>query len=157
MQLKLLADIPEAIPVLARWYFDQWGSQIEGNSVEATCDRICEKLNRDRAPLHLVAVEDDVPLGAAQWKIREMEIYPEREYWLGNVYVSAEARGRGIASQLAEAIAQEARSCGVQVLSLQTERLDGGLYARLGWKPVEKIYRHGRDVLVMERQLSEEP
>lgn len=156
MQLKLLADIPEAVPILARWYFDQWKSNVEGNSFEATCERIREMLNRDHAPLHLVAVEGDRPLGAAKWKIREMDIYPEREHWLGNVYVSDEARGRGIASQLAEAIAQKAGSHGVEVLSLQTERLDGGLYARLGWKPVEQVHRRGRDVLVMERRLSEE-
>lgn len=156
MQLKLLADIPEAVPVLARWYFDEWGSHVEGNSLEATCERLHGKLNRDEAPLHIVAVEGDRPLGAAQWKIREMDLYPQREYWLGNVYVSAEARGQGVASCLAEAVAQKACSQGVQVLSLQTERLDGGLYARLGWKPVEQVHHHGHDVLVMERRLSGE-
>lgn len=153
MQLKLLADIPDAIPILARWFFDQWGRDVPGNSFEATCERIGEKLNRDQAPLHLVAVEGGRPLGTAQWKIREMAIYPEREFWLGNVYVAPEARGHGLASHLAEEIAQLAKSHGVSELSLQTERLDGGLYARLGWKPVEQVHHHGRDVLVMQRNL----
>lgn len=153
MQFQLLADIPEAVPILARWYFDQWGRDVPGNSFEATCTRISEKLNRDQAPLHIVAVEAGEVLGAAQWKIREMTTYPEREFWLGNVFVSPEARGSGVASRLAEEIAQIAKSHGVAELSLQTERLDGGLYARLGWQPVEQVHYHGNEVLVMQRDL----
>jgi hypothetical protein len=37
---------------------------------------------------------------------------------------------------------------------LQTERHDGGLYARLGWQPLEEVHYHGVDVLVMGNQVS---
>lgn len=41
----------------------------------------------------------------------------------------------------------------VHNLYLQTERLNGGLYYRLGWKPVEQVNYRGLDVLVMENEI----
>lgn len=156
MELKLLADHEDAIPTIARWYYDEWGHKDANNSYEQTCERIRGKLNRDKAPLHVVAVKDGDVLGVAQLKIREMNIYPDKEYWLGSVYVAPEARGRKIASRLCERVAEIARSLGIAILHLQTERTDdGGLYAGLGWKPIEQAHYHGVDVLVMERNLEE--
>jgi len=43
---------------------------------------------------------------------------------------------------------------GISKLYLQTESLDGGLYARLGWKPVVESDTRGFPVLVMVRGLS---
>ena len=62
-------------------------------------------------------------------------------------------RGNGIASRIANRTAEIARSLGVKTLHVQTERLDGGLYARLGWAPFEQVNYRGLDVLVMERHL----
>ena len=41
----------------------------------------------------------------AQLKRREMDIYPEREFWLGGVFVSPDTRGQGIGSALCGQIA----------------------------------------------------
>jgi GNAT superfamily N-acetyltransferase len=43
-------------------------------------------------------------IGAAQLKIREMDIYPGREFWLGAVYVDPAARGQGIGELLVKRI-----------------------------------------------------
>jgi hypothetical protein len=47
MQLALLIDHPEAIPLLALWYFNDRGHEIPGNSFEAIFARIKAKLSRD--------------------------------------------------------------------------------------------------------------
>ena len=154
MQIELLADRHDAIPIVARWSFDQWGRGVAGNTLEATIERTMQRLNRDRLPLAVVATEGAKILGTAHLKIREMDIYPQFEHWLGNVYICAEARGRGLASQLAQHIADRAKGLDIANLYLQTEKLDGGLYARLGWKPVEQVHYHGLDVLVMVRELT---
>lgn len=154
MDIELLADRPESIPTIARWYFHEWGHVDDSNGYEKTCTHIQGMLNRDHAPLHVLAVEDGRVLGVAQWKLREMDIYPDREHWVGGVYVSNESRGRGIASRLCVRAAQIAGSFGVDRLYLQTEKPDGGLYARLGWQPIEQVHYHGVDVLVMEKDLS---
>jgi GNAT superfamily N-acetyltransferase len=154
MHFTLLADRIEAVPIVARWSFDEWGHAAPGNTFEQTCARISGKLNRDRAPLHVLAIEDDQLLGVAQLKLREMSVYPECEHWLGDVYVRTESRGRCIASALCNKIQSVAFSFGIRSLHLQTERLDGGLYARLGWRGVDRVRYNGHDVLVMERMLN---
>jgi len=42
---------------------------------------------------------------------------------------------------------------GVSELYLQTEALDGGLYARLGWKPLQEADNRSYRVLLMVRRL----
>ena len=82
------------------------------------------------------------------------EMFPDKEHWLGGVYVAASHRGQGYGSQIVEQIIKMAPRYGVETLHLQTEALDGGLYARLGWKPYAQVTSRGLDVLVMEQQLS---
>jgi GNAT superfamily N-acetyltransferase len=153
MKLGFLADHRDAIPVVAKWYFDQWGHKISYNSHAKTCARLRENLGNGDFPICMVAFENRIPLGAARLKLHEMDIYPERAHWLGSVFVAPEARGRNIASKLAGKVAETATSLGVRSLYLQTERLDGGLYANLGWLPLEQVRYRGLDVLVMERRL----
>jgi GNAT superfamily N-acetyltransferase len=157
MEIELLADRCDAIPIISRWSFEQWGRRVADNTLEATIERMRQRLNRDRLPLGIVATDGPTILGAAQLKIREMDIYPQYEHWLGGVYVAAQARGKGLASRLAQEIAERAKEFDVQKLYLQTERLAGGLYARLRWKPIEQADYHGLRMLVMVRELTCRP
>jgi len=50
-------------------------------------------------------------------------------------------------------IIEIAESRGIQSLHLQTLRLDGGLYAKLGWEALEQINHEDNDLLVMVKQL----
>jgi len=152
--LSLLADRQDAIPLIARWYFDQWGDRIQDETLERSIDRLQKFLNRDKIPFILVATVDGEVAGAAQLKFREMpDLYPDKEHWLGGVFVAPRYRGEGLGSLLAEEIAHRAPQFGVRTLYLQTESLDGGLYARLGWVALEQVNNRGREVLVMERHL----
>ncbi len=150
-----LADRPRALPVVARWYYDEWARLVPGETPAIVEARLREKyLNRDRVPLILLAELEGEVVGAAQLKFREMSIYPEREHWLGGVYVDPGRRGAGIGARLVERTAGLARRLGVATLHLQTLRLDGGLYAALGWTPRERVVYEGREVRVMARRLA---
>lgn len=92
-------------------------------------------------------------LGVAQWKLFEMAEYPLLENWLGSLFVSPRHRGKGVGQELSKAVAGIAKARGVSQLYLQTQALDGGLYATLGWKPYERTVSRGNDVLVMVRDL----
>ena len=94
MELKYLADKKEVIPLLAQWYFDEWGYIEKGNTLNKVTEKLYDYLNTDKIPLIVVAVEGAEVLGAAQLKYREMDIYPEKEHWLGGVYVSKKHRGQ---------------------------------------------------------------
>jgi GNAT superfamily N-acetyltransferase len=154
LQFAFLADREDAVPIISRWYDDEWGHLRPGDSIERQRDRIGEYMNRDEIPFILVAIKDDEIVGAGQLKLHEMmELFPDKEHWLGGVYVAADYRGRGYGSLIIGQIVKMAPAYGVQTLHLQTEALDGGLYARLGWKPHARATNRGLEVLVMERQL----
>jgi GNAT superfamily N-acetyltransferase len=153
LKFEFLADRKDTIPIVARWYFEEWGYNVPGNSIQQTIDRLNGKLNRDKAPLHVLAVEDGKVLGVAQIKLHEMDIYPDREFWLGSLFVSPTSRGKGVGSALANKIATTATDFGVKDLYLQTEVLDGGFYQQLGWHLIETIRYKGVCVAVMTRKL----
>ena len=154
MQFEFLTNHQVAIPIIGRWYNEEWGRRLHDETEEESIKRLNEYLNTDKIPFILVATERTEIIGAAQLKYREMEdLFPEKEHWLGGVFVSPKHRGHGIGSQLAQEIVATAPSYGVSTLHLQTEQLDGGLYTRLGWLPVQQVENDGMNVLVMERHI----
>ena len=156
MQFEFLIDRRDAISVIGKWYNSEWGEPLRNESLDESIRRLDEYLNRDQMPFILLITEHDEILATAQLKYREMAaMYPEKEHWLGGVYVSPEHRGRGLGSRIANEIALRAPDYGVETLYLQTEQLDGGLYARLGWTPIEQVNNEGLEVLVMQRTVGE--
>ncbi|MGS0826725.1 GNAT family N-acetyltransferase [Shewanella sp. 0m-8] len=153
MQQLLLSEKPEAIVQIAKWYSDEWGYIGEGRSTVELEQKLTDYLNSDKLPLIIIAQEKQKLIGAAQLRFHEMDIYPEREHWLGGVYVDAKYRGKGVAQVLINAVIAKAKTLGVNSINLQTEELSGGLYASLGWQPVEQVIYHGIKVLVMEKLL----
>ncbi|MCG9731992.1 GNAT family N-acetyltransferase [Shewanella sp. Isolate13] len=153
MKLLLLADNESALPQIAKWYSDEWGYIGEGRSTRELELKLRDYLNHNTLPLIILAQDGNELLGAAQLRFHEMDIYPEREHWLGGVYVASEHRGKGIANVLVSAIIDKAKELGVNSINLQTEDLTGGLYRRLGWQAVEQVSYHGIKVLIMEKLL----
>jgi len=103
----------------------------------------------------VLAIEDGEVVGAAQLKFHEMEeVYPDLENWLGGLYVAEVHRSKGIGTKLVDKIMELAPGFGVTKLYLQTEALDGGLYAKLGWKPIENYQGEHLLVLVMENDIA---
>lgn len=152
MEFIYLADRPDAIPVVAKWYFNQWGYLSEVHSIEKMTEILQGYLHRDKIPLILLAVENDQILGAVQLKYYEMDIYPNKEHWLGGVFVPKKYRGKNIARKLILKAIEVAKSQDVNTLFLQTEKMDGGLYKKLGWEAVEEVIYRNKLVLVMKRE-----
>jgi GNAT superfamily N-acetyltransferase len=153
MQIEFLADRPEAIDLVSRWYFEEWGRLNPEASVQGIANKISQSMNRAKPPLLLLAVEDGNVIGAAELKYREMDIYPDKEHWLGGVFVIPQRRGLGIGSTLIKQVILLAEQFGIKELYLQTEQLDGGLYSDHGWKPVETVKSKGIEVLVMQKHV----
>lgn len=151
MRLDYLANKPEFVPILANFYFKEWGQIESERTLDSEIENIQGYLNTEEVPLILIATDKDELLGAAQLKFREMSIYPDKEYWLGGVYVSENHRGKGIAKQMIQELISIAGKLNIKKLYLQTESLDGGLYRQMGWKPIEKVKYKNSDVLVMQR------
>lgn len=153
MELVLLADHEQSVPLVAKWYVEQWGYLAGVGSFEEMIETLQTYLNRDDMPLMVLAKDGDEFLGVAQLKFHEMDMYPEKEHWLGGVYVCNAHRGKGLAEAIINEIIRLARQCQVKTLYLQTENLQGGLYKRLGWQPIEQVNNKGAEVLVMEKAI----
>ena len=156
MEFALLADEPSAAETVATWYFNQWCRDSGRYSEQYVREQVFSATNRDRAPLMVLAKRQGQLVGAAELKIREMADYPQYEFWVGGVYVDGPYRGQGIAAQLVVEVIARARAAGIAELYLQTEDLTGGLYAGLGFRPVEQADSKGVQVVIMVADLVEQ-
>ena len=148
-----LADRPELLPVLAGWFYDEWGRGNPNSSPESMQRILREFLNKDQFPLTIVRTRDSEPIASASLKIQEMETHLQYLHWLGGVYVHPQFRNQGIGSQLVEYTANEAKNLKVKELYLYT-RNHGDFYTRLGWQVIERPLYEGRIAIVMRRILS---
>ncbi|MBC55019.1 MAG: GNAT family N-acetyltransferase [Gammaproteobacteria bacterium] len=155
MEFEFLADRPDALDLVSHWYYHEWGRANPNGSPAAIARKLSHSMNRDMVPLVVLAIDRNVVVGSVELKYREMAIYPDMIHWLGGLYVTLDYRGRGIASQLVERVVDLAGDLGIGRLYLQTERLDGGIYAGLGWKPCKQVCNKGIDILVMEIDVGE--
>jgi predicted N-acetyltransferase YhbS len=153
IEVKYLADCPELMPLLASWFYEEWGRRDPENSPEKVEKRLRQHLNRDQVPLTLVAFRGSELMGSASLIVREMESHPQYLHWLAGVYVHQPCRQGGIGSRLVERAAEEAARIGVGELYLYT-RSHEEFYARLGWRPVRRLHYHGREVVIMKRVLA---
>ena len=123
-KIKYLADCLDAVPILAQWLFNEWGYRSPDGTVQGMMDNPSRRLNRDGLPIALVAVEKGKPLGTASLGVKEVDIRPKYEHWLGTVYVHEPFRGKGIGSLLIEATAREVAKLGIEDLYLCTRRAE---------------------------------
>jgi GNAT superfamily N-acetyltransferase len=154
LTFEYLADRPGAIPCVAAWWHSAWGSVCPEQTIDELSIQIRNLASRNRIPIQILAVAADKVAGVAVLKMHEMfDLYPDRRFWLGNVFVVPECRGQGIASALAMQIVEIAGGLGAEVLHLQTTKLEGGLYGRLGWARIDQVHYRGYEALVMAKPL----
>ena len=148
----LLADMPQAIPVLARWFVAEWGpyyGPAGPGSAEQDLRSCC---NRDGIPLALVALDGNgTAIGTVALKPESVASHRHLGPWLAALLVAPEHRGRGIAAALVAAIEQEARRLGF------TEIYTGATgLVRGGWHPLEgEAHSLRGPITVYRRDLSE--
>ncbi len=149
MEFCLLADDPAAADTVAQWYFDEWCRDTGRHSFEFVRENVSAATNRESAPMLVLAKANEVLVGAAELKLREMDMFPEYQHWLGGVYVQSHVRSQGVASALVGEVMRRARQAGIDKLYLQTEDLSGGLYTKFGFKPLHQVDSKGVLVSVM--------
>lgn len=150
---SLLADKPSAAAIVAKWYFDEWCKDTGRYSLEDVQNQVANAINLESAPLLVLCHVENELVGAAELKIREMDAFPQYEFWLGGVYVVEGYRGQGIASGLVKEVLKYAKNTNIDKLYLQTEDLTGGLYTKFGFKHLHQVDSKGVWVTVMGAEL----
>ncbi|RON66740.1 GNAT family N-acetyltransferase [Pseudomonas fluorescens] len=149
MYIDYLCDHPHLIEELAELNFKEWGEFRPGDTLEARTERMRAACAKGAIPSVVVAIEDGRLLGGALLIDSDMKIRPQLTPWLAGVYVKAEDRGRGVASQLVNRIVDEAAALGVSQLYLYTDAAQS-LYAQLGWEVIEELVYDDLPVTVMK-------
>lgn len=153
MQFEYLADHPHRVPQVIAWWHAVWADRM-GPDIDALEQQLLASLNREQLPIHILAMKNGQPIGTAALKMQELaELFPDKQFWLGSVFVDTPHRGEKIASALTHQIITLAQARGLPHLYLQTMHLSGGLYARLGWEPLERFSYRGTDTLLMCKTL----
>ena len=99
-----------------------------------------------------LAVDGGRLLGSAALKRHDIAALPQYEYWLGDVFVLPEARGRGVGRHLMEHALIEAQRLGLPELYLYTPDVQA-VYAKYGWREIDTRPHNGETVSVMRLAL----
>ena len=148
MQIELLADRPEFIPLLAEWHQREFGYLRPGFSIAERVAMLRERSGRRELPITFVASSGDELLGSAMLIAHDMDTHPEFSPWLAGVFVSPAHRRRGIGRALSEHVAREAWRLGFTVLYLYTPSAQD-FYTGFGWSTLQRAHYRGTEVTIM--------
>jgi len=153
MTIFPLSDVPTALPILAKWHFNEW-QFLYPNDTEASFATdleasICEEV----VPSTFVAVDDNGGVAGSISLIEDdMEGFRDYTPWLASLYVDSGRRSQGIGRLLIEHLVSFARSHGLTRLYLYTPDARR-YYESLGWKHLEQAIYHGEQVDILTMAL----
>ncbi len=149
LSIRFLADHPDAAPVLAQWFAQEWGDGSRDNET-AYRARLAGSTDKDRLPICLIGLLAAEPVATATLKFREIEFSAEADFWLGWVCVRHDMRGQGFGRTLVAAVEALAAARGHTTLYLHTPSGEG-FYRRLGWQTVGPTTADGYPSTVMKK------
>ena len=152
MQISYLADRPELASGLIPGLLEHWRPIVPEQTWASRQQVFQSHMNRDALPIAWVAHDGDHVLGTAALRVRDLDGRDELTPWLGGVFVLRPFRRRGIAAALCAVVEAKARALGFARLHLfrpDQERL----YARLGWRPLERLSWRGFESVLMIKDL----
>jgi GNAT superfamily N-acetyltransferase len=124
VQIDLLADRPEFIPLLAEWHHREWAYLRPGFSMRDRVALMQERSCRHELPITIVASSGTKLLGSAMLIAHDMDTHPEYSPRLAGVFVSLTHRRRGIGRALSEHVVHEAARLGFATLYLTLRVLE---------------------------------
>lgn len=152
MQIEIipLYQNRSAVSLVADWYYHEWGYLNPSATASGIEAKLASQLDSVKLPQPFVAVAGHDVIGAVELKIREVPDFIDYEHWIGGVYVTLMQRGKGVGTEIVKNVVDiAANEYGIKTLYLQTEKLDGGLYSRLGFTEVARFKYDGLERLVM--------
>ena len=153
-EIALLADYPETIPTLARWFRAQWPEYYaERNPAEIAQD-FYEDTNRDSLPVRLVAFAGGELAGTITLRAHAIWTLPEYHPGLGGLLVVERHRSRGIGTELVSAGMNLARELGYERVYATTVNARG-ILERLGWMFVRAVSHDDEQLLLYCVELEE--
>jgi len=136
--IGFLADYPDTIPTLAKWFRDQWPDYYANWSQAELEQDFLEDASRYHLPSRLVAFESNELVGTIILRENGTEALPEFQPELGGLYVIESHRGHGIGTELVRAGMKLALDQGYETVYATTV-VAAGILERLGWQFVKTV------------------
>jgi len=146
-----LQEMPDALPVCARWLNDEWG-HAKGHSLEVTAEWLREVVAPASGEAAFVALDGGAPVGVCLLVECDLDSRAELTPWVSGFYVLPVYRRRSIGTRLLRAVDDAARSSDAANLYLYTHTAES-LYQRLGWRVLERFLRDSKDFALMAKAL----
>jgi GNAT superfamily N-acetyltransferase len=155
MKIAYLADHQNFIPTLSRWLLEESPDFFKDKTWEDVAELFYARLNRGRVPLALVAYEDDEPLGTVSLLEESITTHKHLTPWLAGLHVATEWRHKGIATELINALIEEARAMNIATIYVGISRAED-FYSRRGWQIVDKIIFYNKPLTIMKLDLQQQ-
>ena len=139
--IGFLADYLDTIPILAKWFRDQWSDYYAAMSQEQMEQDFLSDASRDRLPTRLIAFESGELAGTIVLREHGTETLPGSHPELGGLFVVESHRGHGIATELIQAGMKLALDQGYETVFATTVDA-AGILERLGWEFIKTVRHH---------------
>ena len=136
--IGFLADYPDSVPTLAKWFRDQWTDYFANRSQAEMEQGFLSEASRNRLPSRLVAFESNELAGTIVLRENGTETLAEFQPELGGLYVVESHRGHGIATELIRAGMTLALDLGHQTVFATTVAA-AGILKGLGWEFIQTV------------------
>ena len=152
--VRLLADAPEVIATLARWYKKEWAAWFKDTPLTEIEADFRNVANRDRLPIALVAFDRaSQPLGVCSIRDDPFQSYRHVSPWLRGLYVHAPYRGAGVAEQLIAAACEHAARLQIGKIYAATHSAVG-TFERAGWLGFDQVLHEGETLTVFAKRIA---
>ena len=132
MEIRLLADVPAAVPALAEWFHAEW-HHYDGRSIAEIEAQLRDCLNRDSPPITFLALDGTEVIGTVSLDTSDLPPYDHLSPWLASLYVVPSRRREGVGRALVKHLVTFALGRGISPTYLWTPG-STRLYEECGWK-----------------------
>jgi GNAT superfamily N-acetyltransferase len=156
LHVELLADNPEALPILKEWFEREWAPYYGPEGPGDAHKDLHDSCNRDELPIALVAISDGEVCGTAALKVESVSTHKHLTPWLAALLVLPEFRRIGFAERLIAAVEDKAKQLGFRYVYVGTGEGSGTPESALrkrGWKFIEKSPNTLSEISIFQKAL----
>jgi GNAT superfamily N-acetyltransferase len=152
VRIEYLADHPEALPVLRRWFETEWATYYGPGGPGSAKQDLTAYSSRGQLPICVVAYLGERLCGIAALTPDSIRTHRHLGPWAAAGLVPPEFRRRGIGTRLIRALEAMAKERGYPAIYAGTSTATG-LLERNGWQLIERVQYHGEDVSIYQKAL----
>jgi N-acetylglutamate synthase-like GNAT family acetyltransferase len=136
MKFFNLKDKPEYIPIVAKWFHEEWSHLNPSRSLEDVIDLIHKIFQSEADEIFICTSKQEV---VSSITLRAYELEHESEYspWLSSLVVDKTKRRNGIGKKTINFFIEYCQSHDISKVYLFTENLNEW-YAKLGWNTIKE-------------------